>query len=148
MWHGCLLTEGQDTCYSDVTATHETLKQLTEEVKENGCKLCMDNLFLSRDVFSDLTEKKFNCCGALWPNKKECHRPPFDGCFLLVSRLTYTWILETVAVCSRLGCTSTRLHGVIYQDTVLLIGSACRLFPAGFLFVLHLDPEDGGSIFL
>jgi predicted peroxiredoxin len=75
--------EGQDTCYSDVTATHKTLKQLTVEVKENGCKLCMDNLFLSREIFSDLTEKKFNCCGALWRNRKECHSALLAGCCLL-----------------------------------------------------------------
>jgi hypothetical protein len=61
-----------------VTATHATLKQLTEKIKENRC---MDNLFLSCDLLRDLTEKKFNCCGAVRPNRKNATE---SACWLLL----------------------------------------------------------------
>jgi hypothetical protein len=42
-------------------------------------------------------------------------------------------------------CTS--LHGITCK-TIVLIGSLYSLNLAGYLFGLHLDPEDGGSTFV
>jgi hypothetical protein len=69
------------TCVTpDVTATHATLQQLKENTEQCGCKLYMDNSFLSLESFNNLTKKKFNCCGAVRPNRKECHRTQLAAC--------------------------------------------------------------------
>lgn len=78
---------GKDrTCVTtDVTATSGVLKQLTVKAEGHGCKLNMGNLVLSPDLFSSLTKKKFSCCRAVRPNRKECHRA-----VLAISLLAYS----------------------------------------------------------
>jgi hypothetical protein len=79
---------GKDRNRADVTPTGATLKQSTEKAEGYGCKLFIDNSFLSPDLFSNLRKNKFNCCRAVRPN-----RVLLAACFL-VSHLTYISTLK------------------------------------------------------
>jgi len=46
-----------------LTATHNTVANLTRGVEGFGHKLYMDNFFSSPDLYDDLTQKKIFCCG-------------------------------------------------------------------------------------
>jgi len=48
-----------------LTATHNTLVNLTRGVEGFGHKLYMDNFFPSPDLYDDLTQKKIFCCGTV-----------------------------------------------------------------------------------
>jgi hypothetical protein len=108
----------------------------------------MDNSFLSPDLFNDMT-KEFNCCRAVRPERMECHRALLAASFLLVSHVTCSSTLTVEAVVPpKHQWTSTRLHSVTYEMTVLFIGPVFHLSLADCLLGLDIDPEDGGSTFI
>jgi hypothetical protein len=78
----------------------DTRNSTDRKVEGHRCKLYeyMGNLFFSYDLFSDLTDNKFNCCRAVRSNRKEYHWTLLIACFLLVSWLTYSSTLKTEAV--------------------------------------------------
>lgn len=125
---------------ADVTATHATRKQLSERVKENVYKLRVYNVFLSRDFFRYLTEKKFNCCSAVRPSRNERRGAKLPGCFFLIFRLSYTLTLKMKAIFLSETTVYTRVHGVICDK----IGPVCCPSLVGFFLDSHFDPEYGG----
>jgi hypothetical protein len=165
---------GKDrTCVIAMWQQHtKLLKQLTEKAKEIGCKLCMDNLFLSRDLFSDLTEMKFICCKAVRPNRKDCHRALLTACFLLVSRMTYMWTLRMVTARGALLPDYAMLHtrreyslqvllaacfmlgSCLFQTSTLKIGAVLFSEKSVVTYkttrrgIREDSPEYGGSTFL
>jgi hypothetical protein len=54
----------------DITATNDTVKQMTRTEKGCGHKSHMDNYFSPPDLCDDLTELDINCCGTVSPNHK------------------------------------------------------------------------------
>jgi hypothetical protein len=117
------LGKGRAHAITDVTATRQ-LEHSTEKAEGHGCKLHMDKL-LCRLTNSKPDKKKLNCCRAVRPERKECHRALFAACFLLVSHLTHSSTLMTEAVVPlERQWTSTRLHSVMYEMTVLLTASS------------------------
>ena len=53
-----------------LTATHNTVANLTRAVEGFGHKLYMDNFFSSPDLYDDLAQKKIFCCGTLKLHRK------------------------------------------------------------------------------
>jgi hypothetical protein len=107
---------------------NKKLKHSTEKEEGHGCKLHMDILFLSPDIFNDLTKMKLNCCGAVRHKRNECCRVLLAAYFLLVSHLTYASALKKEAVHSSqtsVDIYQTTQHYI--KMTVLFIGSVCCL---------------------
>ena len=53
-----------------LTATHNTVANLTRGVEGFGHKLYMDNFFPSPDLYDDLARKKIFCCGTVRLHRK------------------------------------------------------------------------------
>ena len=55
----------------DMTATHATVRRLTNRVEGLGHKIFMDNFFSSPRLFDDLDGRKINSCGTVRPNRRD-----------------------------------------------------------------------------
>ena len=55
---------------SNITPTHGIFLQLTREVEGTGHKLFMGNYFSLLQLFSDLYNRKKNCCGTICHNRQ------------------------------------------------------------------------------
>jgi len=53
-----------------LTATHNTVANLTRGLKGFGHKLYMDNFVSSPDLYDDLAQKKIFCCGTVRLHRK------------------------------------------------------------------------------
>jgi len=53
-----------------LTATHNTVANLTRGVEGFGHKRYMDNFFCSPDLYDDLAQKKIFCCGTVRLHRK------------------------------------------------------------------------------
>ena len=53
-----------------LTATHNTVANLTRGVEGFGHKLYMDKFFSSPDLYDDLAQKKIFCCGTVRLHRK------------------------------------------------------------------------------
>jgi len=57
-----------------LTATHNTVANLTRGVEGSGHKLYMDSVFSSPDLYDDLAQKKNYVAGELGHTKRTCPR--------------------------------------------------------------------------
>ena len=55
----------------DTSATHETVRHLSNRVQGLGNKIFMDNFFSSPRLFDDLDRRKINSCGTVRPNRRD-----------------------------------------------------------------------------
>jgi hypothetical protein len=55
---------------SNITPSHGTVLQLTREMEGVRHKLFMDNYFSLPQLFSDLYNRKINCCGTICHNRQ------------------------------------------------------------------------------
>jgi hypothetical protein len=53
-----------------LSATHNTVTNLTRHVEGFGHKLYMDKFFSSPDLYDDLAQKKIHCCGTVRLHRK------------------------------------------------------------------------------
>jgi len=64
------LSKDRQRAAQHLTATHNTVANLTRGVEGFGHKLYMDNFFSSPDLYDDLAQKKIFCCGTVRLHRK------------------------------------------------------------------------------
>ena len=58
-----------------MTATHETVTELTRKIEGHGHKLYMDNFFSSPELYNDMEKKQIYCCRTVRLNRRLATRP-------------------------------------------------------------------------
>jgi len=62
---------GSHSSTDDMTATHETVRHLTNRVEGSRHKIFMDSFFSPPRLFDDLDICKINSCGTVRPNRRD-----------------------------------------------------------------------------
>jgi hypothetical protein len=66
----CVIGKQLLNAASNITPTYGTVLQITREVEGIGHKLFMGNYFSLLQLFSDLYNRKINCCGTISHNRQ------------------------------------------------------------------------------